>query len=242
LKVSTEPAEVRPRNTTGSSRPTTIVKVTYRETGDPAPNFLVRLSAESVQYGGGHMHNGNRPIGIFDQSSGRTGSNGIFTTRYTQTEFGGFEVIKASVDRQPPVDEETYDLKVRFPGLVELGAGTGYTLIGETTSHPRNHYGTTHLINCIQKLGSLFTKSFPNQTLRINDISLEWGGLFDINGNWYPPHETHREGIHVDVDDKTAEGEKVDKIWLKNIVTKKLDGEFRDEINHFHLTFKGGKK
>jgi hypothetical protein len=41
---------------------------------------------------------------------------------------------------------------------------------------------------------------FPNaQPLNINDISLERGGLFDIKGNWSPPHKTHREGRDTDV-------------------------------------------
>lgn len=37
-------------------------------------------------------------------------------------------------------------------------------------------------------------------TLGINDMSLPWGGLFDICGDWEPGHDTHRIGTAVDMD------------------------------------------
>jgi len=36
--------------------------------------------------------------------------------------------------------------------------------------------------------------------IRVNDTSLEWGGLFDVDNNWTPPHTQHRVGIHADVE------------------------------------------
>lgn len=43
-------------------------------------------------------------------------------------------------------------------------------------------------------------------TLGINDMSLEWGGMFDLNGEWWVydttgnGHMSHREGMSVDID------------------------------------------
>jgi hypothetical protein len=31
------------------------------------------------------------------------------------------------------------------------------------------------------------------------EMSLEYGGLFDVGGNWQPPHDSHRTGTDVDV-------------------------------------------
>ncbi len=42
--------------------------------------------------------------------------------------------------------------------------------------------------------------------LQINDISLPWGGLFDVNGNWAPPHGGHRWGNMADLRTKFLVG------------------------------------
>ena len=41
---------------------------------------------------------------------------------------------------------------------------------------------------------------YPTEDLiGINDISLPYGGKFDVNGNWFKSHQTHREGLDVDI-------------------------------------------
>lgn len=40
----------------------------------------------------------------------------------------------------------------------------------------------------------------PGQPMRINDISLERGGMFDIQADWNPPHDSHRSGTDVDIE------------------------------------------
>lgn len=35
--------------------------------------------------------------------------------------------------------------------------------------------------------------------LRVNDMSLPLGGLFDIDNNWMSPHSGHRVGLEVDI-------------------------------------------
>ena len=78
-------------------------------------------------------------------------------------------------------------------------------------------------------------------TLRINDISLIWGGLFDydvMNTPWSPPHKSHRIGENVDVDDMTTEGKKVTKIQLDKLIKEQgFNITVLDEKNHLHLTF-----
>jgi hypothetical protein len=35
--------------------------------------------------------------------------------------------------------------------------------------------------------------------IEVNDMSLPFGGLFDINNNWNAPHSSHSRGTSVDV-------------------------------------------
>jgi hypothetical protein len=43
--------------------------------------------------------------------------------------------------------------------------------------------------------------------LYLNDASLEWGGLFDVNGNWQTGyHSKHRMGRVIDIRANTAPG------------------------------------
>jgi len=54
-------------------------------------------------------------------------------------------------------------------------------------------------------LAELYRARFPNDPeLRLNDASLERGGLFDIKYPartqwWTPPHKTHRRGSDIDI-------------------------------------------
>lgn len=77
--------------------------------------------------------------------------------------------------------------------------------------------------------------------LSFNDLSLPLGGLFDIEGFWFPPHDCHRVGLSVDVnrcapvlgqnaDQFTCTvDEKVSKGYVR--VSKKDLDEMAKEIN-----------
>jgi hypothetical protein len=67
--------------------------------------------------------------------------------------------------------------------------------------------------------------------LRLNDISLSQGGLFDVNGNWRTPeHNFHRLGIEVDVSAHVldAQGNVIidglNEEWLTNWIKINLNG------------------
>jgi hypothetical protein len=44
-------------------------------------------------------------------------------------------------------------------------------------------------------------RASPTQAkkLNFNDMSLPWGGIFDLRGDWTTPHKSHRRGIDADV-------------------------------------------
>jgi len=97
---------------------------------------------------------------------------------------------------------------VRVPGLLELGEGTNYVLVGTpdandpcrstppTSLHYESHYGTAGLNTSVIDIADDYASYAPGIRIRINDMSLEWGGLFDIGNNWssVPGHSGHRIG------------------------------------------------
>jgi hypothetical protein len=85
--------------------------------------------------------------------------------------------------------------------LSELGADTGsnYALIGTQSGlHPGSHFGTPFVVLSMQSIASQYAPS--HRTIGINDMSLIYGGVFDINGDWVENnHAAHRKGLSVDV-------------------------------------------
>lgn len=83
------------------------------------------------------------------------------------------------------------------------GGVTYYTLIGSTTAHPINHFGRASTISTLQRVAWDYYLEFSTYSafskLEVNDMSLRWGGLFDIKGNWRPPHSEHRYGRQADL-------------------------------------------
>jgi hypothetical protein len=82
---------------------------------------------------------------------------------------------------------------------------TYYALIGTTTEHPVNHYAKSQTIDLLKQIAWQYYFE-TNKAISINDMSLKWGGLFDVNkdasGNlipWAPPHHEHRFGRQADV-------------------------------------------
>jgi len=59
------------------------------------------------------------------------------------------------------------------------------------------------MITAIQNIASGYNRLRPGIRLRINDISIEWGGLFDTMNDWilHPDttHGEHRVGRSADV-------------------------------------------
>ena len=82
--------------------------------------------------------------------------------------------------------------------------------------------------------------------LVVTDASLAYGGLYDYQNTWAPPHKTHRVGTDIDVRSKNIPKKdsqrKVDNrqefesIVCRNYGYPKL--EFPGQVNeHYHLYF-----
>lgn len=128
------------------------------------------------------------------------------------------------------VDCETHEtISIGYGDFVPLGqqstpADNPYiTFRGDTTNHPNDFafWGKPYTIENILSVADAYIDLYPNNTdvLSINDISLEYGGVFDVEadqtictdpttGNtvsctWMPPHRTHRMGYEFDLNAAT---------------------------------------
>jgi len=138
-------------------------------------------------------------------------------------------------------------LSVKVPEkLIEMKPSLYYVLAGTTTSHPYNHYGTELLIKTLTQIASEYHSAFPNASLiEINDMSLPWGGLFDIKDNWEKPHNLHRCGNQADIRKVTIPPETREKfleIACKKVIENvgKDEGTVLLELNppHYHISIR----
>jgi len=140
---------------------------------------------------------------------------------------------------------------------VPLGSGEGYLgtgypgcagvdpCCGEVISeHPSNLNGTAKTVAVVQQISSEFNALYPEIILRINDMSLPEGGLFDIGNNWAPDHFEHRFGRNADISFKYVSGGACGGVMgeLMNYRLRKICKEIcsavleERERNHFHIT------
>jgi hypothetical protein len=248
LVLTVSPTQIRPRGTGGVD--TAAVTVRARRGGQLA-GIPIHLDARAVDSSGGHAHTAGRPAGVFGDSDGITDTNGVYRTTFYANWFGGQEWIIASSSQIAQRDSVLMTLRV--PGLVELGKGEHYILVGApddldpcphnvTSLHYRNHFGTAATVQAIQHITEIYDSLHPGVILRINDMSLQKGGLFDINNNWVPAHKEHRIGINADIGvrgiDQSTTCVNLNKIHLRSIIDRFTKGptlEHKGPNGHFHI-------
>ncbi|MDX8407135.1 MAG: hypothetical protein R8L58_01995 [Mariprofundaceae bacterium] len=185
----------------------------------------VKMVAGTETYGGhdhGATDGANKPTGAFLTPSGATNAAGIFTTTYKASEFSGQDEITATASfngctgTSPPVV-----ITSKIPGLIPitLPAGSPHQFVGGRCEHLGGYTpwnpgktaacsGTTGTSN--QYINSSISQTFYDflneytllhgAGLYINDASLKFGGMFDVNGGWCTAcsHSTHRIGVDMD--------------------------------------------
>lgn len=227
--LSVNPAEVQPRATGG------VVTSTVTVTG-AAPGARVKPTVTAVANSGGHQHHNGRPVGTIRPTSRIADASGRADFTYRSDLPGGNETLTANVAG----GAVQADIDVRVPGLVELPAGADYDLFGQTATHPDNHFGTATTIASLQQIATKYeahkvTNNLPGwPRVAYNDISLERGGIFDLNGDWSPPHHEHRVGQTVDF--RTNHLNAAQRALLRGIINA-AGGAILDEGNHWHLRF-----
>ena len=203
------------------------VKVTRG--GKPVVHHSFRLSSIYMDTTGGHDHDTTRQVrrpqnddnyGYFltGQSTNHrwpldtvTSSEGKFSVIYYASIFGDSMRIIVSSNDSSKMNflRDSVTIVEKVDSLQLLRDGADYDLIGGTCQHhgppyslteDNNHWATDSTMIRLQRIARAWHEKFPLELiLQINDISLHYGGKFDVEGKWANAHERHRLGNSVDL-------------------------------------------
>jgi hypothetical protein len=219
-------AETRPAGTGGTSTVTVTAKVTSG--GLPKAGITVGLGVAVQPRTGGHAHGDlgslMRPNGKLSINSGVTDANGEIKFKFTAPEPAGLHAIVADCSAAGCAEQATHVVTVKVPDLIHIPPDyaytpTRYTLVGnvgdagnnyQTFNHLDTHFVSRQSLGHFVDLVDLFARLGWGQ-IGVNDASLQWGGMFDIEGKWLEPvlrsngrstnggHAEHRDGQQVDI-------------------------------------------
>ena len=187
------------------------------EVGEPAPEGGCEIEFEEpepVIYSGGHLHHDDRDNnrGTLQSDSGKNQLGKTIcviekgwkfcSINFSASQVSGEELVVATVSGAEETAEVTIEIKV--PGLQPLPPGVSYRLVGRygepgvESLHVQNHYAAPVTLSRMPTISDQYFIR-TGYMLRINDISLPWGGIFDIFNTWDPDHDWHRVGKSVDI-------------------------------------------
>jgi len=211
-----------------------ILRCLNNATGQVIPFCDLSLTWQARANSGGHNHHSSsRPKGTFAPASGNSGASGQLPTTYTSPDPSGIIdiTVRGTLPNGTPVNPASYTIGVEIPDLVVLVEGANYDLVGETGTHPVNHYGTPTFVGMLKTVAGSYAAAFPGQILSYNDMSMPYGGLFDINANWSPPHREHRTGQSCDLRLVPAR----QRARLLQLLTAAGFGRTFKEGDHWHI-------
>lgn len=179
--------------------------------GRIVPCFITLDEPVARENSGGHHagHLDGRPTGRHSSVSGWVDeTDGYFRSTYSASEIGG--VVDVTIHCNTWVGA-CRDGKVTFGVAVQdlehIGVGAGYWLEGAKPPHPSNHWGHPNFVAALRALAASYRNAYPDAPdLHFNDISLEYGGIFDVatptetGYDWTVPHREHRVGRNLDMD------------------------------------------
>jgi hypothetical protein len=180
----------------------------------------VQDDTNGVQDGnGGHIHKENRPKGKFACSAQydpgsetatctlTTDGSGKAPFIFIPTAVSGAHTITATCSGCG--NTATAPVNVKVDNLITIPASPRYALsdsngvIGAIPGqHTDNHYLTAAAITKLTDFATNYQKTVnPRAKLYLNDASLVWGGLFDVDVNkpWSTPHNGHDRGVSIDI-------------------------------------------
>ena len=221
--------------------------------GIPVPNRNVILTfraVDSVATGAdsmfGHVHHGAnnvaKPRGTLSDTSFNTGGTGLATVSFTPPIISGPVRIMGFSTAADTLRET---ILVGVPLLANMVQRPSDSLIGGPgTVHPDNHWGTGEMIVRLNSLADSVYSRYNGKRLHYNDMSLQWGGKFDLDETWAGrQHALHRLGRDIDLRTNVSPGVLsgaqltfVRRRW------QNLGGFILDERSsgapHFHLAFR----
>lgn len=216
---------IEPSGTTageGNSSTTLTVTVIDQSTQQgPTEPVQVKLIAHKPSDGGHDHDDPSRPRGWLNGTECTTDepcttltfSGGIATqtVSYKAPSVSGKHSFSASCD-QCGNSPQTANLVVKVDGLEPIPTSSFYVFGSSSRHGTKNHYLMPEAAEKLLLLAINYqsqrqfkvmnpntnTMAWPDP-LRVNDASLEWGGRFDIFGDWTKPHKEHMRGVSVDL-------------------------------------------
>lgn len=193
---------------------------------------------------GGHidsLHAANRPTGRHQPAQGNVDDYGYFHSTYYASEVGGIvdSVINCTTF-WVVCRSGTVSFGVGIQTLEDLGAGTGYTLTGAKAPHPSNHWGVPGFLAAVRNVADLFEDDYPDSPLLYNDVSLQYGGVFDVatrtaaGYDWTPPHASHRLGTNMDIGIPRGNAQRA---LLLRLYQAEGVAVLQEDAFHWHLTY-----
>lgn len=187
-----------------------------------------------------------------------TDNEGVAKVYYIASEFGGEEVVTAKTQAESEQQRMTASLPLTLaiPNLEQLPPSIYIDPTGDKKEHRFNHFGRADLLQALEALAVNYALETPRDTLpqnpamRVNDMSLVTGGLFDClsycgGKEWKTPHKGHRFGVEVDVGLKSqppnTDFERIlrEQGWWKDSPSLWAS---EGEGSHYHLQLDSGAK
>jgi hypothetical protein len=145
-------------------------------------------------------------------------------------------------------------IRVENTGLVALPADPArYVLVGApenhaltndpcrdappTSKHSPNHAARPAMNNAVLAIADSMRQE-TGILIRVNDMSLPMGGLFDFENNWQIPHEAHRIGQDADIGYcgvRNGARADYDRVLLENTIRTITGKKPLPYGNHFHV-------
>ncbi|HEX4138401.1 MAG TPA: hypothetical protein VHY84_27570 [Bryobacteraceae bacterium] len=164
------------------------------------------MSLTPATYAGTNAHTHYSPAALtstVSPSSCTTGSGGYCTVSVNTTPVGQAEYVTITCSA-PCSGSFTFQYAVGVTIYYVSDHGI-WTLNGQKAIHGNstayNHWMTTNAANQIYNATVKYQISYPGLVLA-NDMSLPFGGMFDLNGAWTlaAGHKSHQFGLDADID------------------------------------------
>jgi hypothetical protein len=246
------------------------ITVTLASGGEPIPNEEIDLQVSFLLNSGGHDHiilpdssllgsiTNLQTNTVFRNGNARgiTNNDGQILFEYTASQISGEFLFTATTSSNQAI-EKVDTVSIRVPNLAFLGSSPYFELVGApqyntttndpcrteaslTSQHAFGHFGTSSINSEIHEIAESFYLANDSTKLRINDMSLEYGGLFDFENNWTTPHRSHRIGINADIGFSGVDtlGSCIERLNLRDL-EKTIEDQTQIrpyvECNHFHI-------
>jgi hypothetical protein len=199
------------------------------------PGTTVTIELLRVANSGGHNHGGAisaLAVGTASPTQFVLGNNYPQNVRvvHQASDVCGSVVIRGRFSQGTPNIIDNYD-QVLIAGLVPIQVSQSLKLKPPTVEHRSPYWAQPAFRNKLVRLAAdYFAKTA--KPITVTDASLEWGGRFDLQANWLPPHKEHMDGRQADL--RKSDMTPQDQVTFKTIAAQ-VGITILEESDHWHV-------